>query len=149
MPAPPALSPCRSHSVDGEEIASYSEVITSNTSANVNTEILLSDYVDPNGNFGNFWTYKIKAQIDPATKKFSADEVTSTATYNGELYNIKVNVANGQIFPKGGLSKTGVVTDSIYFEIQFEDDTDDDGNGFSHTYVAHGHKRTGFTEDDY
>ena len=32
-------------------------------------------------------------------------------------------IANGKILPKGGHSKTGVATDSIYMEIQFSDET--------------------------
>jgi hypothetical protein len=131
------------YSVDGEDAGNgYSEIITSNTAANVSTEMLLSDVVDPNAAGGNFWTYKIKAMVDPNTKKFSADEVTSTALDRGEPYEIEVNILNGQIFPKGGFSKTRVVTDSIYFEIEFSDDP-------GTIYVAHGHKRTGFTEDDF
>ncbi|MBT1685767.1 lipid-binding protein [Dawidia soli] len=134
------------YSVDGEDAGGgYSEIITSNTAANVNTEMLLSDFVNPTAAGGNFWTYKIKTQIDPTSKKFSADEVTSTATPGGELYDIKVNVLNGQIFIDGGKSRTGVKTDSIYFEIQFEDDT----TPFATTFVVQGHRRTGFTEDDF
>jgi hypothetical protein len=126
------------YSVEGVDAGrGYSEIITSNTAANVNTEMLISDLVNPNSAFGNFWTYKIKAQVDPSTKKFAAD---GAANAIGD--EIEVSVLNGQIFPKGGFSKTRVVTDSIYFEIEFSDDP-------GTIYVAHGHKRTGFTEDDF
>jgi hypothetical protein len=126
------------YSVDGVDVnRGYSEIITSNTAANVNTEMLISDLVNPNAAGGNFWTYKIKAQIDPTAKKFTADEAPNAI---GD--EIEVNIVNGQIFPEGGFSKTRVVTDSIYFEIEFSDDP-------GTIYVAHGHKRTGFTEDDF
>jgi hypothetical protein len=140
------------YSIDGADVGGgYSEIITSNTAANVNTEMLISDIVTATAATGNFWTYKIKAQLDPTDKKFSADEVTSTGAVRGTPYDIKVNIAEGQIFLNEGKSKTGVVTDSIYFKIQFEDDEDDDGNAapYLHTFVVSGHKRTGFTEDDF
>lgn len=123
----------------------YSRIITANTAANVANEILVSDYVEPNAARGNFWSYKIKAQVDPAGGSFTADEVTSSASYDGDPYPVKVNILNGKVMPGKGRSKTGVVVDSIYFEIQFEDDTP----AFGRTYVATGHKRTGFHADDY
>jgi hypothetical protein len=140
------------YTLDGADAGGgYSEIITSNTAANVNTEMLISDIVTATAATGNFWTYKIKAQVDPSDKKFSANEVTSTGTVRGDLYDIKVKISEGQIFPGVGKSKTGVKTDSIYFKIQFEDDADDEGDPapYLHTFVVSGHKRTGFTEDDF
>lgn len=140
------------YTVDGEDAGGgYSEIITSNTAANVNTEMLLSDVVTATAATGNFWTYKIKLPIDPSTKKFSADEVASTALFRGEPTETKVIVNNGQIFLKGGRSKTGVETDSIYFEVQFSDETDALNNPIPYhtTFVVSGHRRTGFTEDDF
>jgi len=135
------------YSLDGADVGGgHTAMITSNTAANLATEILISDYVDPNAKTGNFWSYKIKAQVDPTTKTFTASESTSTALINNETpYPIKVNVLNGKIIPLGGRSRTGVVVDSIYFEIQFEDDSPAYGN----TFVVSGHKRTGFDADEY
>ncbi|HEX5172034.1 MAG TPA: lipid-binding protein [Cyclobacteriaceae bacterium] len=134
------------YSVDGDDVGGgHSEIITSNSAANIATEIIVSDYVSPTATSGNFWSYKVKAQTDPTNKSFSANEVISSALYDGDPYDIGVNILNGKIFPEGGHSKTGVVVDSIYFEIQFEDDSTPYGT----TYVVSGHKRTGFTADDY
>jgi len=130
------------YTLDGSDVGGgYTEIITSNTAANVATEMFVSDWVDPTAKSGNFWTYKVKAQSDPKGLTFSADQSESSV----EGYNIKVNILNGKIFPKGGLSKSKVVVDSIYFEIEFEDDSP----AFGNKYVVSGHKRTGFTEDEY
>jgi hypothetical protein len=135
------------YSIGGSDVGGgYSTIITSNTAANLATEILISDYVDPNAKTGNFWSYKVKAQADPDAKSFTASESVSTALINNEdPYPIKVNILNGKIIPFGGKSRTGVVVDSIYFEIQFEDDA----TPFENTFIVSGHKRTGFTADEY
>jgi hypothetical protein len=133
------------YTVDGTDLIGHAPIITSNTAANLPTEILITDYVEPNATAGNFWSYKVKAQVDPAAKEFTATEVVSSALYDGDPYNIKVNVLNGKVIKNGGHSRTGVVVDSIYFELQFEDDSP----AFGTTYVVSGHKRTGFTADDY
>jgi len=100
---------------------------------------MVSDFVDPNATSGNFWSYKVKAQADLANKSFTASDSQNSA------YDSKVNILNGKVFKNGGHSKTGVVVDSIYFEIQFNDDVTPYGT----TYVVSGHKRTGFTADEY
>ena len=134
------------YTVDGADVnGGHTPLITSNTAANVATEMLISDYVEPNATSGNFWSFKVKAQIDPTSKAFTASEVESSALYDGDPYNIKVNVLNGKVIKNGGHSRTGVVVDSIYFELQFEDDSP----AYGTTYVVSGHKRTGFTADDY
>jgi len=134
------------YSVDGTDVnGGYSGIITSNTSANVATEMLITDYVVPNATSGNFWSYKIKAQLDPKTNKFIANESVSSALYHDEPYGIKVNELNVGVFKNGGKSKTGVTVDSIYFELQFEDDDP----SFGTTYVVSGHKRTGFAADEF
>jgi len=130
--------------VDGTDVnGGYGTIITSNSAANVASEIIVSDLVDPNGQ-PSFAGYKIKAQSDIKAMTFSADKILSTIPdYNDTM--LHVSIANGKIFPKGGLSKTKVVVDSIYFELQLEDD----GPPYGTTYVVSGHKRTGFTEDEY
>jgi len=121
----------------------YKTIVTSNTAANVSTEIIVSDLVDPNGDF-SFSGYKVKAQSDIKTMTFSADKVLSTIPDYADTM-LHVSIAKGQIFPKGGFSKTNGVVDSIYFELQLEDD----GPPYGTTYVVSGHKRTGFTQDEY
>ena len=85
---------------------------------------------------GNSWNFKCKAKIDYNTLLFS------TTNAQNEYYNITVNIANGKILPKGGHSRSGNITDSIYFESNFSDDP-------TNTYVISGTARTGFIEDDY
>jgi hypothetical protein len=136
------------YSVDGVDInGGHSKIITSNTAANIATEIMVSDYVEANATFGNFWSFKIKAQADPAAYSLVANEAESNVLVTSARtpYETKVNLLNGKIFKNGGLSKTGVTVDSIYFELQFEDDTTPYGT----TYVVSGHKRTGFAADEY
>lgn len=134
------------YSVGGTDVGGgHSKIITSNTAANVATEILVSDYVEPNATSGNFWSYKVKAEVDPSSESFSANESVSSALYEGDPYYIKVNILNGKVLPGQGHSKTGVTVDSIYFEMQFEDDTP----AYSTTFVVAGHKRTGFKADEY
>jgi hypothetical protein len=139
------------YSVDGTEVSQgHVPLITSNTAANVATEILISDYIVAADLGGSFWSYKCKAQVDVATKKFSADQSDSHVMIEDEdgnptPYDININIMNGAIFPKGGLSKTGVVVDSIYFEMQFSDDSP----AYGTTYVVSGHRRTGFHDDEY
>jgi hypothetical protein len=53
-----------------------------------------------------------------------------------------VNLTEGKILPLAGKSRSGNVTDSIYFKANFSDDP-------SNTYVISGTARTGFIEDDY
>ena len=131
------------YTLDGaDEGGGYSTIITSNTAANTASEILVTDYVDPNDTEGHFWSYKVKANADVNAKTFSASNAVSSAIVDDEPYPIKINITNGKVIRNGGFSKTGVVVDSIYFEIEFEDDP---GN----TYIASGHKRTGFTEDEF
>jgi Lipid-binding putative hydrolase len=133
-------------SVDGTDLgAGHFKIITSNTAANVATEILVSDYVEPNSLEGNFWSFTIKATVSPEDKTISANQVTSSAFVDGEANPIKVNIVEGAILKGIGRSKTGVATDSIYLEMQFGDDDP----AFGTTYVLAGHKRTGFAKDDF
>jgi hypothetical protein len=90
---------------------------------------------------GNFWSYTLKCPINLDAMTFgSADSLQSS--YDHGAYDIKVVVQNGKIIKDGGTSPSGVKSDSIYFEIQFEDDP---GN----VWQISGIRRTGFIEDEY
>jgi hypothetical protein len=117
----------------------YGHIKTYNTSANDNT-IWIDDFPEESGGSwtGNIWAFKIKAVADLNNLTFSAKQ--SVSALDG--YNIKVNVTDGKIFENGGHSKTGVLTDSIYMKIEFEDDP-------GTIYSLRGHARTRFAEDDY
>jgi len=124
----------------------YSKVLTSNTAANTASEIILTDVTgDQTRDHGNFWTYKVKVPSSLPSLSFVAPEAASLATYDFDPYPIKLHVLNGKIIKDGGFSKTKVKVDSIYFEVEFEDDTP----AFGTTYIVSGHKRTGFYEDEF
>jgi len=123
----------------------YTGILTSNTASNTASEILITDYVDPNATSGNFWSYTVKAQANVSALTFTGNESLSSALYEEEPYPIKVNVLKGQVLKGLGLSKTKVKVDSIYFELQFSDDKP----AYATTFIVSGHKRTGFYEDEY
>jgi hypothetical protein len=113
----------------------YSTLVTSNTAANTKNEIMVSDE-------GNFWNYKVKANADADNRTFSANQSVSYALDKGAPYDIKVNITDGKVIKDGGRSASGVTTDSIMFNVEFEDDP-------GTIYRASGHKRTGFLEDEH
>lgn len=110
----------------------YGKIATYNTAANIGNELWLDDLG------GNIWDFKVKVNADPANLTFNATQAESVV----DQYNIKIDVTDGKIIPNGGHSKTGVITDSIYMKIEFEDDP-------GTLYSIRGHARTRFAEDDY
>lgn len=115
--------------VGGVDQVGHVKIATYNTSAN-NNEIWVDD-------LEHIWQFKVKATVDYNNLTFSANNAAN------EYYPITVNLANGKVIEKGGHSKSGNVTDSIYMEAKFSDDPAGD------TYVISGHARTRFAEDDY
>ena len=114
---------------NGEDLyGTHLKIATYNTSAN-NNEIWVDD-------FHNVWDFKVKAQAD-----FNALTFNATSQKN-EYYDITVDIKNGKILSGAGVSKTGNVTDSIYMEATFSDDS-------TTTYIISGHARTRFSEDEY
>jgi len=77
-----------------------------------------------------------KVQTDIANFTFSANDVENAADAS------RVTITNGKILRGQGHSATGVVTDSIYFEGEFDYDP---GNKI----IFAGHRRTGFAEDEF
>ena len=53
-----------------------------------------------------------------------------------------VKFYEGKVITGGGMSKSGVVVDSIYLKVEFSDDP-------GVIYEIKGHQRTGFFEDEY
>ena len=115
----------------GAEVTDFGHIATYNTSANTNNQIWIDDQ-------GEIWDFKIKVNADPNNLTFSANQAESVV----DQYNIKVTVTDGKIIENGGHSKNGVITDSIYMKIEFEDDP-------GTVYTLRGHARTRFAEDDY
>lgn len=128
------------HSVFGPDPfgVGYSRVLTSTTASESVSELIVTDE-------DNFWSYRVKTAMDIPSKTFgSADTLISYV----DGYDIKVLVRNGQILEDAVTTVAGVVTDSIYFEIWFEDLAGATGIA-SDTLFVSGYRRTGFTDDDH
>ncbi|MDW3211508.1 MAG: lipid-binding protein [Reichenbachiella sp.] len=105
----------------------YYTVITSNTADNSEAEMLINDTEG--------WGTMYKVTVNGFN--FSATEASELS---GGSAN--VTVTNGIVIQDGGLSTSGVVTDSIHFEfVQPDDDPT--------VYRASGVRRTGFLEDEH
>lgn len=115
----------------GAELTDFGHIATYNTSANTSNQLWIDDQAE-------IWDFKVKVTADPNNLTFSANQAVSAI----DGYNIKINVTDGKIIENGGHSKTGVLTDSIYMKIEFEDDP-------GTIYSIRGHARTRFAEDDY
>lgn len=111
--------------------AGYKTLLTYNTASNSSTEIIVDDD-------GSFWEYKAKIAATPSAMSFGVD-----AEAENLYYDSKVTITDGKVLMDKGHSKTGLKTDSICFMIKFSDDS----NNF--TYKVSGHKRTGWTFDEY
>lgn len=128
------------HETFGEDPfgAGITALKTFNTSANTDNEIWLTDE-------GNFWDYKVKIPVNLENMTFgSTNEVTSAV----DGYDIKVKIMNGKIIKNASTQPSGAVTDSIYFEVWFEDLEDATGIANDKLLVS-GFRRTGFLEDEH
>lgn len=122
--------------IDGSDVGGgYYPLFTYNTAAEDKDKLWISDA-------NSFWAYTIKANCNLDARSFSGDSLVSTADYGAGLYDIKCNITNGKVIEEGGFSTSGVVCDSIYFEIEFEDD-------LGTIYQCAGVRRTGFLEDEH
>ena len=112
-------------------------VYTYNTAADNGQEIWLTDE-------DHFWSYKVKIPADPANLTFGSQEAV-TSVVDG--YPIEVRVTNGKVIEDAVELPSGVMADSIYFEIWFEDLVDATGIENDTLYVS-GYRKTGFKEDE-
>jgi hypothetical protein len=110
----------------------HSFLTTYNTASNA----IDSLFVDDLGYLGNGYDFKTET-----TANYTAFTFTSSASFNFYQPD-SVTIIKGQIFPKGGLSRSGVVTDSIYLQVSFSDIPGD-------VLTVAGVARTGFDQDDY
>ncbi len=109
----------------------HTTLLTYNTADEDANKIWISDEA-------NFWEYKVKSDCNVEENSISsADSLVN----NIDGYDIKINIKNGKVIADGGKSLSGVVTDSIYFEIEFADDP-------GTIYQVSGIRRTGFLEDE-
>lgn len=108
----------------------YRKLITYNSVENVNSLLWVdgSAIAVPS-------SFKFKSTIDYTAKTFAV------GTYADDFGGADISVVQGIIIPDGGMSKTGVVTDSIHLVVTFAGDPIQ--------YIYEGHSRTGFLEDEY
>ncbi|HTS44078.1 MAG TPA: lipid-binding protein [Puia sp.] len=116
--------------LNGADVYNLGHVFFSTYNTASNTDTIWVD------DLGHIWDFKVKAPINLSNLSFSANAAAN------EYYAITVNIANGKILPKAGKSRAGNVTDSLYMQVTFSDDSTDN-------YVISGTARTGFIEDDY
>ena len=86
--------------------------------------------------------FKCKVKADIQNLSFSTGSSLNEYTDVNGNDGVTITIANGKIIRNGGVSKTGLATDSIYLEAQFADDP---GN----TYIISGTARTRQQDDDY
>lgn len=120
----------------------YVRLWTTNTAANDGKEMWISDGGNTGYGDASFWGYSVKTPINTAAKTFSGTDLESSVDDAGVPYEVVINIENGKVIVDGGLSTSGVVVDSIYFEIEFSDDP-------GTIYHCSGTRRTGFPEDDH
>lgn len=127
------------HATYGEDPfgAGFNGLTTYNTAADDGKEIWLSDD-------GHFWDYKVRIPVNQSDISFgSADKVMSIV----DGYEIEVIIKNGKIIKEAALLPSGVMADSIYFEVWFEDLEGATGIANDVLYVG-GYRKTGFSEDE-
>ena len=115
----------------------YVHMFTSNTAANIATEMLLTDNRDD-----PFWEFNIKVTADPAAMTFSASNAE-----NLSYENCTINVTGGKIVKNGATTPSGMPADAIEFYISFSDDSDGPKYGWDSFYI-HGYRYTGFAADE-
>ena len=128
------------HSTYGHDPFSVglTSIITYNTASDVDNLMWLSDEE-------NFWAYTVKIPVNIDDLTFGSEDTVINAVSG---YPIKILVRNGQIFEDAKIMEgSGATTDSIYFEIWYEDLIDATGID-SDTLFVSGFRRTGFLEDE-
>lgn len=115
-----------------EPLVDHGELFIYNTSANIPTEVWVDDH-------GSFWDFKVKSPADARARTFGGNELQN------ESYDSQVTITNGQVFVDA-VRVNGILRDSIYFQVSFNDDEDAEGNPdpFGTIYHVYGHRSTGF-----
>ncbi|MBN2261504.1 MAG: hypothetical protein JW735_01235 [Prolixibacteraceae bacterium] len=119
----------------------FAELLTYNTASDDGTEMWLTDVV---GGSATFWDYKVKVPVSTGALTFGSNEALVNAV---EGYEIGVKIMNGKIIEDAVTLPSGYVTDSIYFEVWFEDLEGATGIADDKLLVG-GYRRTGFIEDE-
>jgi hypothetical protein len=134
------------YKIDGKDslLLGHSKLLVSNTSANVSTEILLNT---SNRLFG----FAFKSSSDIGAKTFSVTNsvnLTDSSVFKLPVYFNSFSIENGKVLLDAGHSLTGIVTDSIYFEL-IPSLASKAGLNASTKIVVSGVRRTMFPDDDY
>ncbi|MFX1707990.1 lipid-binding protein [Chitinophaga sp. CC14] len=111
--------------IDGDHV----QINTFNTAADDGKQLWIQDA-------GLGFDFQSKVDVNLADLTFSA---TNAKDENSDA---TVTITAGKVFPDGGKSKGGHITDSIYMELQISSDP-------GKKYVVAGILRTKFDEDDY
>lgn len=121
----------------------YKALYIYNTSANNGAEVWITDTPNADDD-ANFWQYRAKISCSPASKAFGLAPLDSVINdiYG---YDIKVAVYNGKIISSAALQPSGVMADSISFDLILEDTGAFSAAG--DTIKVNGFRKTGFTED--
>ncbi len=116
--------------------AGFSALTTFNTAADNGTEMWITDD-------GHFWDYKVKIDTDPEMLTFGSEKQVINSV---DGYDIAIVIKNGKVIKDAVTQPSGFVSDSIYFEIWFEDLEESTGIAEDKLLVS-GFRRTGFSED--
>lgn len=102
-------------------------VMTSNTAANVPTEMWFIDE--------NFWGAQVRCSVDYPARTF---ECTDQVAYE----DCTVNIIGGKVLEGAATTPRGMAADSIVAYVYYSDDS----NGFTYMKMS-GYRYTGFAED--
>lgn len=115
-------------------------MLTYNTANNVPTELYVEDE-------GNFLGFKAQTVSDENALTFATNgEVANEASHSSNVGD-NVSISNGVVVKNGGVQKNGSVTDSISFEVKFNNDRYASSYNFDH-YRVHGVRYSGLVDND-
>lgn len=119
---------------DGENVYEGYEMITTyNTAANDGQYMWVDDNY-PDGNW--IYGFKVKTPVDAKANTFSGNDLQN------QIYDITVNITNGEVLKDAATTTGGNTTDSIHMNIEFSDDP-------GKIYTIAGYRRTGLLEDEH
>lgn len=106
--------------LDGAELTDYARITTSNTADNTNSAIQINDHL-------NIWYFNVQANANYQEKTFSGDALPSSVDDDDDPstpdYEVDVTITDGKVLYDATMTSAGQVADSIYFEVEFSDDT--------------------------
>lgn len=116
------------------QYASFGKIETYNVAAN-NDSIWIDD-------LGNIWDFKCRAKFDATSLSFQTTNAVNEKYKMKDGSPMTITITDAKIMLNQAKSATGVVTDSIYFKVEFLDDP-------GTIYEIKGTGRTQWSPDDY